>query len=144
MSSLADGYGGYADLASAQAEETDYRVHVRPFAGSSIAVIAPHGGGIEQFTSDIARAVEKSCYRRNGLKSRASKFDQEGMPRFTGKPGQSLRRKTGEVKRQCVFRLSRFASSKGSCVLRHCNDLYSLKVPCLMPGGRARFAMSSP
>ncbi|WP_448251345.1 poly-gamma-glutamate hydrolase family protein [Ottowia oryzae] len=57
MSSLADGYGGYADLASAQAEETDYRVHVRPFAGSSIAVIAPHGGGIEQFTSDIARAV---------------------------------------------------------------------------------------
>lgn len=57
MSSLADGYGGYADLASAQAEETDYRVHVRPFAGSSIAVIAPHGGGIEHFTSDIARAV---------------------------------------------------------------------------------------
>ena len=47
MSSLADGYGSYADLASAQAEGTDYRVHVRPFAGSSIAVIAPHGGGIE-------------------------------------------------------------------------------------------------
>lgn len=57
MSSLADGYGSYADLASAQAEGTDYRVHVRPFAGSSIAVIAPHGGGIEQFTSDIARAA---------------------------------------------------------------------------------------
>ena len=27
------------------------------------------------------------------------------------------------------------ASSKGSCVLRHCCDLDSLKVPCLMPGG---------
>ncbi|MBK6613606.1 poly-gamma-glutamate hydrolase family protein [Ottowia sp.] len=44
MSSLADGHGSYADLASAQAEGTDYRVHVLPFAGSSIAVIAPHGG----------------------------------------------------------------------------------------------------
>lgn len=44
MSSLADGYGGYADLASAQAEGTDYRVHVRPFAGSSIAVTSVSRG----------------------------------------------------------------------------------------------------
>lgn len=60
MSSVADGYKGFEDLAKAQVEGTDYRVHVRANAGSSIAVIAPHGGSIEQYTSDIARAVAGS------------------------------------------------------------------------------------
>lgn len=57
MSSLAASYRGFADLANAQTEGTDYRVLVRPIANSSIAVIAPHGGRIEQYTSDIARGV---------------------------------------------------------------------------------------
>ena len=57
MSRLADSYTGFKDLAKVQLEGTDYRVHVRPKADSSIAVIAPHGGSIEQYTSDIARAV---------------------------------------------------------------------------------------
>lgn len=53
MSDPAESYKGYEDLAKAQ----DYRVQVRPNAGSSISVIAPHGGSIEQYTSDIARAI---------------------------------------------------------------------------------------
>ena len=57
MRSLASSYRGYADLAKAQAEGEDYRVLVRPVAASSIAVIAPHGGRIEQYTSDIACGV---------------------------------------------------------------------------------------
>jgi len=57
MSRLADSYKGFQDLAKTQVEGTDYRVLVRPNADSSIAVIAPHGGNIEQYTSDIARAV---------------------------------------------------------------------------------------
>ena len=57
MSSLADGYRCYADVALAQAEGTDYKVCVRANSRSSLAVIAPHGGSIEQYTSDIARAV---------------------------------------------------------------------------------------
>ena len=65
MSSLADGYKGFQDLAKAQAEGTDYRVHVRANAGSSIAVISPHGGSIEQYTSDIARAVAGADFNLN-------------------------------------------------------------------------------
>lgn len=57
MSSPTDNYKGFKDLANAQIEGTDYRVYVRPNACSSIAVIAPHGGSIEQYTSDIVRAI---------------------------------------------------------------------------------------
>src|SRR5665213_33047 len=57
MSSPAVGCRGYADLARQQVEGTDYKVHVRANAQSSIAVIAPHGGGIEGYTSEIARAI---------------------------------------------------------------------------------------
>jgi phage replication-related protein YjqB (UPF0714/DUF867 family) len=53
----ADIYRDFKDLAHAQVEGTDYRVQVRLNVGSSIAVIAPHGGSIEPYTSDIARAV---------------------------------------------------------------------------------------
>ena len=57
MSNPADNYMGFRDLAKVQIEGSDYRVHVRPNARSSVAVIAPHGGSIEQYTSDIASAV---------------------------------------------------------------------------------------
>lgn len=57
MNSAAAGYRDYADLADEQIEGTDYKVHVRANAQSSIAVIAPHGGGIERYTSEIARAI---------------------------------------------------------------------------------------
>ncbi|TAM88590.1 MAG: hypothetical protein EPN41_05505 [Candidimonas sp.] len=57
MSSPADHYKGFTDLASAQVEGTDYRVHVRANAGSAVAVIAPHGGSIQQYTSDVARDI---------------------------------------------------------------------------------------
>jgi len=54
MSGAAEHYRGYADLAKTQIEGTDYKVHVRPVAHSVVAVIAPHGGSIEQYTSDVA------------------------------------------------------------------------------------------
>lgn len=65
MSRLADSYMGFNDLAKFQVEGTDYRVYVRPKADSSIAVIAPHGGHIEQYTSDIARAVASADFNLN-------------------------------------------------------------------------------
>lgn len=71
MSRLADSYKGFQDLAEAQVEGTDYRVHVRANAGSSVAVIAPHGGSIEQYTSDIARAIagaEFNLYLFEGIR----------------------------------------------------------------------------
>lgn len=57
MSNPADSYMGFSDLAKVQVEDSDYRVYVRPNEGSCIAVIAPHGGSIEQHTSGIARAI---------------------------------------------------------------------------------------
>lgn len=62
MSSPAEHYRGYGDLANAQIEGADYRVHMRPVAGSSVAVIAPHGGSIEHYTSDIARAIAEDDF----------------------------------------------------------------------------------
>jgi phage replication-related protein YjqB (UPF0714/DUF867 family) len=57
MTRLSDSYSGFADLAAVQSEATDFRVVTRPVPSSPIAVIAPHGGRIEHYTSEIARAV---------------------------------------------------------------------------------------
>lgn len=57
MSSPAKHCDGYENLTNTQVEGTDFRVGVHPVRSSSIAVIAPHGGSIEQYTSDLALAV---------------------------------------------------------------------------------------
>ena len=54
MNSAAAGYRDYADLADEQIEGTDYKVHERANAQSSIAVIAPHGGGIERYPHTLS------------------------------------------------------------------------------------------
>ena len=62
MSSSAAGYRSYADLAGQQIEGTDYKVHVRANAQSSVAVIAPNAGGIERYTSEIAHAIASNDF----------------------------------------------------------------------------------
>jgi len=54
------GYGCYADLAVAQVEGADFSVCVQRRPESAVAILAPHGGGIEAGTSEIARAVAGS------------------------------------------------------------------------------------
>ena len=54
------GYGCYADLAKAHVEGADFNVCVQRRPESSIAILAPHGGGIEAGTSEVARAVAGS------------------------------------------------------------------------------------
>jgi phage replication-related protein YjqB (UPF0714/DUF867 family) len=65
-----DKYKGFAELAASEEEGRDYeRELVR--RESDIVIIAPHGGGIEQGTSEIAAAVageEFSLYCFNGVK----------------------------------------------------------------------------
>jgi phage replication-related protein YjqB (UPF0714/DUF867 family) len=51
------GYRSYEDLARAHIEGDDYQVHVRTRLESAVAIVAPHGGGIEVGTSEVARAV---------------------------------------------------------------------------------------
>jgi len=50
-------YGSYADLARQQCRGRDYEIHVRRRPSLAVAVIAPHGGGIEDGTSELARAI---------------------------------------------------------------------------------------
>lgn len=72
MSNPADDYEGFRELAKAQVEGTDYRICVRSNVGSSIAVIAPHGGSIEQYSSDVARAIagaDLNLYLFEGIRS---------------------------------------------------------------------------
>ncbi len=51
-----DMYTSFRELAQHEAEGTDYVILARKGA-SSVAIIAPHGGGIEPGTADIADAV---------------------------------------------------------------------------------------
>ena len=54
---LAKDFQSFSDLAAAYQRDKDYRIVQVPRPGSSTAVLAPHGGGIEAYTSDIARAI---------------------------------------------------------------------------------------
>ena len=67
-------YACYAELAARESEEWDYRVRHREGA-SGYCIMAPHGGGIEPGTSEVADAVadgEHSFYSFDGLKVRGN------------------------------------------------------------------------
>ncbi len=51
-----DRFGSIAELAAATREGVDWRVEARPGRTDAL-VLAPHGGGIEPGTSELARAV---------------------------------------------------------------------------------------
>jgi phage replication-related protein YjqB (UPF0714/DUF867 family) len=68
---MADKYPNFAALARDERSGIDYRVLVRR-ARNAFAIIAPHGGGIEAGTSEIADAIADenfSFYAFEGLKS---------------------------------------------------------------------------
>ena len=67
---MADKYPDFETLARNELPGVDYRIALRR-AAARFAVIAPHGGGIEPGTSEVADAVaadEFSCYLFEGLK----------------------------------------------------------------------------
>lgn len=64
-------YLGFADLAAAQVRGRDFEIDVRRRPASPVAVIAPHGGRIEDGTSEIARAIaadDFNLYLLEGLR----------------------------------------------------------------------------
>ena len=66
-----DRYSCFSDLAAREARGADYEICARRQAASRVAVIAPHGGGIEPETSRIAvniAGAEFSLYCFLGLK----------------------------------------------------------------------------
>ena len=81
-SRFAKDFRSFADLAEAFTRDQDYRIvqQVRP--GSSTVILAPHGGSIEAFTSDIARGIageEYGLYLFEGL-LRAGNFASLHLP----------------------------------------------------------------
>ncbi|MBA3767082.1 MAG: poly-gamma-glutamate hydrolase family protein [Acidobacteria bacterium] len=69
-----DTYRNFAELSKSERETRDYR-RVIERRNSKITIIAPHGGGIEPGTSEIAKALaggEFSLYCLEGLKVRGN------------------------------------------------------------------------
>lgn len=67
----AETFKSFADLARAYRENEDYRITCQPRDNALAGIIAPHGGGIETNTSDIARAIagaEFSLYLFEGIR----------------------------------------------------------------------------
>ena len=81
-SRFAKDFRSFADLAEAFTRDQDYRIVQLPRPGSSTMVLAPHGGSIEAFTSDIARGIageEYGLYLFEGL-LRAGNFASLHLP----------------------------------------------------------------
>ena len=65
-------YQGFAYLSKCQTEGVDFQVHVQSRQGSSVAIVAPHGGEIEVGTSELARAIagdDLNLYLFEGIKA---------------------------------------------------------------------------
>lgn len=67
---MTDLYANFAALADSAAEGTDYEIQAEDRA-SAILVMAPHGGGIERGTSEVAREIARddlSLYLFEGVR----------------------------------------------------------------------------
>ena len=74
----AKSYRGFADLAKHQVRGRDFDILICRRSSSRIAVIAPHGGGIERGTSEIAGAIageDFNLYTFEGTKPSGKNYD---------------------------------------------------------------------
>ena len=53
---MADKYASFADMAKHETENVDYRIRYE-IRDSAVAIVAPHGGGIEPGTAELAAAI---------------------------------------------------------------------------------------
>jgi phage replication-related protein YjqB (UPF0714/DUF867 family) len=87
-----DRYGSFAELAESEKEGRDYCLEFED-RETEIVVMTPHGGGIEQGTSEIVKAVageELSYYCFNGIKRSGNKDLHIGSTRFDEPSGVAL------------------------------------------------------
>jgi phage replication-related protein YjqB (UPF0714/DUF867 family) len=71
LADMADKYASFAELARFAASGTDYRVRSIARPDSPVIVIAPHGGGIEVGTSELAQRIageDHSFFAFEGLR----------------------------------------------------------------------------
>ena len=72
MQHISRHFHGYRDLAKSQVEGRDYRIVSERHPLSRVSIIAPHGGAIESFTSEVAVGIAKesfSLYLFEGIRS---------------------------------------------------------------------------
>lgn len=77
MTAYVDKYSSISELVSKERVDRDYRIFIDRRPGSSITIVAPHGGMIEPDTSEIAKAIagsEMNCYCFEGIK-RAGNYE---------------------------------------------------------------------
>ena len=67
---MRDAYSSYAELLSRHQEGTDFDRTVQPRHGARVAVLAPHGGRLENFTDTIAESVAGSDFSLYCFRSR--------------------------------------------------------------------------
>ncbi len=75
---MADKYESFEQLAAAEIADRDYRIRTFERADSPVLVLAPHGGGIEVGTSELAELVagtEHSLFAFEGMKPRGANRD---------------------------------------------------------------------
>ena len=91
---ITDIYYSYAELRQNEKEHVDYTIFHREGC-SDIAVMAPHGGGIEPGTIDIADAIagcDHSFYAFKGLKKTGNKILHISSNRFDEPLGLEIAR----------------------------------------------------
>jgi phage replication-related protein YjqB (UPF0714/DUF867 family) len=75
---MQDKYASFAELQSGETLNEDYRVHLLERTAAVALIVAPHGGGIEIGTSELAgliAAEEHSLFTFDGLKPRGRNRD---------------------------------------------------------------------
>ena len=96
---MSDQYDSFSTLAASEEEGQDYGRELLD-RDCGVLVMAPHGGGIEQGTSEIARAVaggELSLYCFNGLKRTDNDVLHITSTRFDEPQGLDLLRRNRTV-----------------------------------------------
>jgi phage replication-related protein YjqB (UPF0714/DUF867 family) len=89
---MPDTYSTFSHLAASTRESCDYQRELID-RGTDLVIIAPHGGGIEQGTSEIARAVagrDLSLYCFNGLRRKGNRRLHITSTRFDEPRGLDL------------------------------------------------------
>jgi phage replication-related protein YjqB (UPF0714/DUF867 family) len=94
-----DRYGSFAELSRHEKEGIDFRITLRSGA-SGIVAVAPHGGGIEPGTSEIAQAIaagEHTFYCFDGLNVSGNKRLHLTSTKFDEPTGLSIVKRANTV-----------------------------------------------
>jgi hypothetical protein len=89
---MADRYKYFLELAKKETQGIDFRVRLQQRAGKAV-VLAPHGGGIEPGTSEIAEAIDGadfSFYAFEGIKPANNRILHITSTRFDEPQGKVL------------------------------------------------------